>query len=137
MFQSQKTEKGFTLVEILLVIIILAILALVGLQQFAGVTERAADTVDEANIRLLQSSARIAVFSNGGNPGETVIWTDNEAAGDQVYGEAGDSQPAGEDWAPGSYIDTWPEVPTAASTDWTNYQVTINSDGSIEVTDQD
>lgn len=60
-----KKEEGFTLVELLVVIVILGILAGIGLQQFGNVRTTAANSAHEANVILLKSAARIFYFAEG------------------------------------------------------------------------
>jgi prepilin-type N-terminal cleavage/methylation domain-containing protein len=45
----RKNRKGFTLIELIIVIAILAILAAIAIPTFAGIIERANNTVNQAN----------------------------------------------------------------------------------------
>lgn len=52
-------KPGFTLVEVIIVMIILGILATLGLTQYGGVRERALDREAQANLRLIIAAAKI------------------------------------------------------------------------------
>lgn len=55
----RQEEQGFTLVELLVVVVILGILAGVGIQQFGNVQERARQSAHEANVKVLTSAAQM------------------------------------------------------------------------------
>lgn len=52
-------KKGFTLLELLFVIIILGILITIGIFQYGNVQEKANINVDQADLRLLNSSVQL------------------------------------------------------------------------------
>lgn len=55
----RQEEQGFTLVELVVVVVILGILAGVGIQQFGNVQERARQSAHEANVKVLTSAAQM------------------------------------------------------------------------------
>jgi len=55
----RQEEQGFTLVELVVVVVILGILAGVGIQQFGNVQERARQSAHDANVKVLTSAAQI------------------------------------------------------------------------------
>lgn len=55
----RQEEQGFTLVELVVVVVILGILAGVGIQQFGNVQERARQSAHKANVKVLTSAAQM------------------------------------------------------------------------------
>ena len=52
-----KQQEGFTLVELMIVVVILGILSGIGVQQYGKIQEKAKHSVDEANIRIIEGAA--------------------------------------------------------------------------------
>ena len=67
----RQEEQGFTLVELVVVVVILGILAGVGIQQFGNVQERARQSAHEANVKVLTSAAQMYVLLEGVPDNET------------------------------------------------------------------
>ena len=112
-----KSNKGFTLIELVVVIAILGILAVIAVPKLSNTTEKAAIAAHNANVRTLESAATMYIAENG-TPGADVIWN-GEVAND-ASGEWDD------------YIQEWPKVPDGVGGG--NYSVTISSTGDITVT---
>lgn len=63
-----KKEEGFTLVELMIVVVILGILAGIGVQQYANVQERAKGAAHNANLRIISSAVDMYVMLEGEAP---------------------------------------------------------------------
>ena len=74
-----KHQEGFTLVELMIVVVILGILAGVGIQQYGAVQENARRSVNQANIRMIANAVRMYQVMTGLDP------TDSEPDTDAVW----------------------------------------------------
>lgn len=110
-------RKGFTLIELVAVIAILGILAAVAVPRYTTSRTNAANTVDDANRRILMSAANMAVADGT----DAVTWnaTSGKTKSDNALG-----------WE--DYLQEWPEVPKGATATG-NYQVEISATGAITV----
>lgn len=66
-----KNEKGFTLVELLAVIVILAIILAVAIPAVGSIVNKAKDDTHEANTELFENAARLAYVSDTVEGGKT------------------------------------------------------------------
>lgn len=104
-----KSQEGFTLVELMIVVVILGILAGVGIQQYGAVTARARQAAHEANIKVLTSAANMYLMME--NPTEALLISPiTNATEDNPLTTA--------------YLDEWPMNPHSNARD---YIVTITS----------
>ena len=67
-FQFPKKEKGFTLVELLIVISIIGVLATLLMANFIGIRQRARDAQRKADLRQIQSALEIYRSDQGAYP---------------------------------------------------------------------
>lgn len=106
-----KKQEGFTLVELMIVVVILGILAGIGVQQYGNIQERAKKAADEANKKVLTNAANMWLIMNDGfekdpeaEDPNVVVFTDED-----------------NDLVP-EYVDEWPMNPYSNKRD---YVVTI------------
>ena len=64
-FRKKLNQKGFTLIELIVVISILGILAAIAVPRLSGFSTQAQDAADAATIRTIQSAITIAEASLG------------------------------------------------------------------------
>lgn len=102
-----KKQEGFTLVELMIVVVILGILAGIGVQQYGNIQERARQAAHAANKKVLTNAANMWLIMNGSFPGET-------GATKTFEGEENGLVP--------DYVDEWPRNPYTNNQD---YVVTI------------
>lgn len=108
----RQEEQGFTLVELVVVVVILGILAGIGIQQFGNVQERARQSAHKANVKVLTSAAQMYALLEGVQSTEPI-----------VISKPGDD---GKNKLVPDYLAEWPKSPWGD--DVTGYSVTIKKD---------
>lgn len=63
-----KQQEGFTLVELMIVVVILGILAGIGVQQYNDFREQAEKAVDDANKKMIRNAIELYRAINGSYP---------------------------------------------------------------------
>ena len=132
----RKDNKGFTLIELIVVIAILGILAGIAVPKLSESRTRAAQTAHNANVRTLEGAATMFIAENDlptGDEGDEVVeWEPKGGtkASDPTLNPNTDDN---DKWA--LYVQEWPEIPKGLKVDEdvTDYVVTIDSNGTIEV----
>src|SRR5690554_3530006 len=112
-----KHQEGFTLVELMIVVVILGILAGIGIQQYGKVQERARAAAHEANIKVLTSAANMYLMMENPLNDKTI--------------KAPTEEDESHDLVP-NYLDAWPTNPYTSDDD---YEVTITIDEVTEAGD--
>lgn len=115
-----KDNRGFTLIELVIVIAIIGVLSAIAVAKMGGTRNKAAISAHNANVSTLESAASMYIADN---PSTTV--------------DANNCKTALDD-----YIQEWPTVPkgikksteeTDTDLGGTNYTVTIDENGKITV----
>lgn len=104
MMQTKK-NKGFTLVELMAVLLIIALLAGVAARNFMGTTEKAKVTTTKATLKMLHGAINMFKLDTGRYPTEDMGLLELVESPTDVTG-----------WAPGGYLETT-QVPLDA---WKN-----------------
>ncbi len=74
MTKKMKKESGFTLVEMLIVVAIIAILIAVSIPMVTGALDRAKEATDAANVRAAKAQAAIAYLSDQIDEGKAYVY---------------------------------------------------------------
>lgn len=104
-----KKKKGFTLIELVIVIAIITVLAAIAIPRYNASKKKAAIAAHNANVQMLTGAANMAVSDEDPNKN----WT--------------------KDNYPEKYIQKWPQVPKEIGHDGESYKVTIDDKGKITV----
>ncbi len=105
-----KNRKGFTLVELMVVVVIIGVLVAIAVPVYNSTQTNARIKAHKANVRILQGAASQFIAEN---PGTADNWDGTEATGA---------------WRP--YLQAWPTNPHTATDDYT---VDITATGTVTV----
>lgn len=67
-FRKKMNKKGFTLIELIIVIAIIGILLIIAVPRFAGFTDRAEDRMAESNLEMVENMIAVYRAETGAFP---------------------------------------------------------------------
>ena len=100
---ATRTQQGFTLMEILIVVVILSILAIMVVPQFMDQPDKARVARAQADIQALQTALSLYKLDNFRYP--------STAQGLQALVSKPSGQPEAKNWKPGGYLQQLPNDP--------------------------
>ena len=83
-----KKDKGFTIVELLIVIVVIAILAAITIVAYSGITARANTTKSQSNAETVQKIAEAINADSGSYPASLGIFTSGWTGGNVTVATA-------------------------------------------------
>ncbi|HHV39449.1 MAG TPA: type II secretion system protein [Tepidimicrobium sp.] len=111
-----RKNQGFTLIELVVVIAILAILVAIAIPKLEASRKNAAVTAHNANVRTIESAANMYI-----------------ADGRELPITAGDGKIEGDNHVLADYLQEAPKVPKGIESNETYYKIEISEDGKITV----
>lgn len=94
--QMLKGQEGFTLVELMIVVVILGILAGIGVQQYGNIQQRAKEAADAANRKVLTNATNMMLMLEEIDKDLTITKPDEPNESNELVPQ---------------YLDKWPDNP--------------------------
>ena len=82
--ENQKKEKGFTIVELLIVVAIIGVLAAISVPVFTGQLEKSREAADIANVRAAYAELMVKVADTDGNTDAITVGLNQKLSGWQT-----------------------------------------------------
>lgn len=121
-WRQDDNEKGFTLIELTIVVAIIAILVVIAIPVYQNIVEKAAISAHNANVQALTTAAQTAIATKG-IPESSVTWSSSETGtGDYISSN----------WLQ-SFPDLPANLPADAKDEVEAYSVTLKNDGTVEI----
>ena len=125
----RKRNKGFTLVELLVVIVVLAVLAAIVLPKFMNSSKRSKESALRSDLKLLRNAVDLFRTDTGLYPKTMADLAATAKPDKGLNADATESTINAADWH-GPYLQEVPDDPITGAADWT-YSVTSGTVGEI------
>jgi type II secretion system protein G len=112
MFRSRKVRKGFTLVELLVVIVVLAVLAAIVLPKFLGAGLRSKEAALKSDLTILRNAISLFLTDTGAYPATLADLAATSAPSSGLDSAGASKTITASDWN-GSYIESVPTDPVS------------------------
>lgn len=128
---SKSTRKGFTLVELLIVIIIIAVLAAIAIPKFANSSGRSKDSALRSNLKIVRNAVDLFRADTGYYPATLSDLAVTAAPANGLDSSGTSKAITATDWR-GPYVQTVPTDPVAAAA--LTYTTTGANTGKVAAT---